>query len=134
MGENKKHKIRSTLILAGIASLIAFTTILATTPLHEGLHWVMSDIDPCIKPIKFVPFTLFSFDESPFNSEQNFLSSPLGYVVVEEAYPGAFNDRPAWADALQEIICVLSQIVIACIVILKSLKLLVNKYPSAFGA
>lgn len=121
----KKHHLKSSLILIGIVSILAFSMIIATTPIHEGGHWVMSEyFDPYIKPVEF-----HVLDETSFNNGEHLLTSALGCIIVEEAYPGALHERPAWADALQEIICVLVQIIITCIVILKVLQTLIDRHP-----
>ncbi len=108
-------------------ALIFLSSIFAmviTTPVHEACHWVMSDIDPCIEPTQF-----HVFDGKSHDGGQDVLSSYLGYVVVKESYPGAFRDRPAWADALQEIICIFTQIILTFIIVLKILRLSIVKHP-----
>ena len=113
-----------TLLLVGSA-LVAGFTIIATTPLHEGLHWVMSQyFDPYIEPVEF-----HVFDGMQPGKTENFLFSALGYVVVKEAYPGAFEDRPVWADMLQEIICIATQTIIACLVVFKFLAFIARRRP-----
>ncbi|KYK32616.1 MAG: hypothetical protein AYK22_07200 [Thermoplasmatales archaeon SG8-52-3] len=96
--------------------------MVVTTPIHEAAHWVMSDLDPYIEPIEF-----HLFDDKSFQNNNNVLSSALGYVVVKERYPGAFEDRPFWFDLLQEIICVSIQILITLLTVIKLLKLLIEK-------
>jgi hypothetical protein len=123
MGTNKTIKIRLQMVV--IIFLISIAVIIATTPLHEAGHWVMSDIDPSIEPTEF-----HIFDGKSLESEQHVLSSSLGCVIVKESYPGAFQDRPAWADAFQEIICIFIQIILTCIIVLKILRLLIVKHPA----
>jgi hypothetical protein len=94
--------------------LFSIFAMVMTTPVHEACHWVMSDVDPYIEPTEF-----HVFDARSIESGQNVLSSYLGYVVVKESYSGAFVDRPAWADLLQEIICLSIQIILTCIIVLK---------------
>lgn len=115
MGEGIKHKpfrIQYKLILIGF--LLSCFFIIITTPIHEGAHWVMSELDPYIEPVEF-----HVFDKESFQSGNGILSSALGCVVIEENYPGAFDDRPPWADALQELICISIQIILAVILTLK---------------
>ena len=95
--------------------------LIVTTPIHEAAHWIMSDIDPFIQPVEF-----HLFDESSINRGQNILSSALGYVVVEEAYPRAFDDRLKLADLLQEFICILIQIIITCYMVSKILTIMAD--------
>lgn len=105
-------KLKLHLILIGF--LISTTIIIATTPVHEAAHWIMSDIDPYVEPVEF-----HVFDDTSFQNEEHVLPSALGYVVIKEKYPGAFHDRPWWADMLQEIICISIQIFLAVIIALK---------------
>jgi hypothetical protein len=93
-----------------------------TIPVHEAAHWIMSDIDPYVEPVEF-----HLFDDNPFQNGQNILSSALGYVLIKEAYPGAFNDRPIWANLLQELICVSLQIILTCIIVSKILTIIIDK-------
>ena len=102
--------------------ILSIVIIIATTPLHEIAHWIMSDIDPYIEPVEF-----HLFDDASFKNDQHILSSALGSVIVKESYAGAFNDRPIWADLLQELICIFIQIILTCIIILKTLEFLKNK-------
>ena len=104
-----------------IIFFLSCTILIVTTPLHEGAHWIMSDIDPYVDPVEF-----HVFDSKSFNSNENILSSSLGYVVIKEKYPGAFEDRPLWIDTFQEVICILIQILVTYIVTTKILKLLKN--------
>ena len=126
MREDKdfKQKPEISLHLVLIGFLISTTIIIATTPIHEAGHWVMSEIDPYVEPVEF-----HVFDEASYQNEEQILPSALGSVVIKEKYPGAFNDRPIWADLFQEIICVMVQIIITSIVLIKSLTFLVKKYP-----
>jgi len=120
MGETNKQKFGLRIIL--IAILLSCIFMVVTTPLHEGAHWIMSEIDPYIDPVEF-----HLFDYSSLQKNDNILSSALGYVVVKEKYPGAFNDRPLWMDTLQEIICVSIQIFLTCYLVSKILGFLINK-------
>jgi len=104
-----------------IGFFLSLCMIVITTPVHEAAHWVMSDIDPYIEPVEF-----HLFDDTSFQHGEHILSSALGCVIIKEKYPGAFEDRPIWADALQEIICLSLQIILTCIVVLKTLTLLIN--------
>ena len=123
MKNNKNFgEVKTKLYLILICFLISCVVIIATTPLHEAAHWVMSDIDPYIEPVEF-----HLFDETSFKNGQHILSSALGCVIVKEKYPGAFEDRPIWADVFQEIICISIQIIIACIVVSKILTYILNK-------
>ncbi len=115
-----KQKNASHIIL--ISFLLSTVFIVATTPLHEAAHWVMSDIDPYSEPVE-----LHLFDDQSLQKGQHILSSTLGYVVVKETYPGSFKDRPNWFDPFQEIICVSIQIILTCIIVSKTLNFLMNK-------
>ena len=72
----------------------------------------MSDIDPYIEPVEYRIFHV-----NGKNSETYSLNSVLGYVTITEKYPGALNQRPIWADFLQEIICISIQIIISFFII-----------------
>ena len=120
MGENNSNQISLKIILTGF--MLSCLIIVVTTPIHESAHWIMSEIDPYIEPVEF-----HLFDEKSFNNGDNVLSSALGYVVVEESYPGAFDDRPIWADLLQELICIFIQIILTCIIVSKLLKIIFDK-------
>ena len=115
-----KPKIRLSLVLIGF--IISTTLIIATTPVHEAAHWVMSDVDPYVEPVEY-----HVFDEFSYQNEENILPSALGAVVIQEKYPGAFNDRPSWANIMQEIICVMIQIIISVFVTLKIIKYIVSR-------
>lgn len=123
MKKNKNiREVKTKLYLILICFSISCVVIIATTPLHEAAHWIMSDIDPYIEPVEF-----HLFDETSFKNGQHILSSALGCVIVKEKYPGAFEDRPIWADVFQEIVCISIQIIIACIVVSKILTYILNK-------
>jgi hypothetical protein len=110
--KRQKFGLKTVIFIFLLSSLI----IIITTPIHEAVHWVISDIDPNIEPVEFNLFDIYSLQNN-----KNVLSSFLGYVVVEEAYPGAFNDRPIWADLLQELICISIQLILTCLIVLKIL-------------
>jgi len=121
MGEHySKRALKNKLQLIFLGLLLSTIAIIATTPIHEATHWVLSDIDPYVEPIE-----IHLFDGTYFKNGQNILSSPLGYVVIKEKYSGAFNDRPIWADTLQELICISIQIVISVLIVFKILKTIV---------
>jgi hypothetical protein len=120
MNKGGKQRIRLQIIL--ICFLLSCVVIIVTIPLHEAAHWIMSDIDPYSEPVEF---HLFDF-KSPDNG-QHILLSALGSVTIKEAYPGSFKDRPIWIDLLQELICISVQILITCIIVAKTLKLLFYK-------
>ena len=111
---NKKWGI--ILQVALISFSLSCMVIIATTPLHEAVHWVMSEIDPYIEPVE-----MRLFDDISLQDGQNVLFSALGCVVIRERYPGAFKDRPVWADAFQEIVCISLQMLIAWIVVSRAL-------------
>lgn len=115
----QKPKVKLSLVLIGF--ILSTTIIIGTTPLHEAAHWVMSDIDPYVEPVEF-----HVFDEFSYQNKENILPSALGAVVIKEKYPGAFNDRPAWANILQEIICISIQIFLAVFITLKIIKYLIK--------
>lgn len=119
---NNLGEVKTKLYLLLICFLISCLVIIATTPLHEAAHWVMSDIDPYIEPVEY-----HLFDETSFQNGQHILSSALGCVIVKEKYPGAFKDRPLWSDVFQELICLSLQIIITCITVSKTLTLILNK-------
>jgi hypothetical protein len=120
MGKNTdSHIYRKIAFIVPIGFLLSLGLIIATTPIHEAAHWVMSDIDPYVEPIEF-----HIFDQETFQNGEHILFSALGSVVIRENYPGAFDDRPGWADLLQEFICIFIQILITCIIVRKTFKLL----------
>ncbi len=120
MGQNTTYHLTSNKVLiVSIGFLLSIVLIIATTPVHEAAHWIMSDIDPYVEPTEF-----HLFDEKSFQNGEQILSSALGCVVIKETYPGAFEDRPIWADLFQELICICIQILIAFIIVKKTLKLL----------
>lgn len=105
-----------------ICFLLSCVGIIATIPLHEAAHWIMSEIDPYSKPAEF-----HLFDDKSYQNREHILSSTLGSVVIKEAYPGSFKDRPSWIDPVQELICISIQVLITCIIVSKMLKFLLNK-------
>jgi len=105
-----------------ISLIISSSTIILTTPLHEGAHWVISEIDPYVEPIEF-----HVFDTESLTKGDHILTSALGYVKIKEKYPNAFKDRPIWADLLQEIICISIQMIIAIIITYKTTILLIKR-------
>ena len=105
------------LCMFSIFFLISLGVLIVTVPLHETLHWVMSEIDPYVEPVE-----IHFFDEKS-------LSYGVGYVLIREAYPGSFKDRPTWIDAVQEIICCSTQIIIAILVCIKTFVLLRKRRP-----
>ena len=119
---NNRQKIG--LRITTISFLLSLIVIVITTPLHEASHWVMSDIDPYMEPVEF-----HLFDDESFQNGQHILSSALGCVIVKETYAGSFKDRSIWMDPIQELICISIQILITCIIVSKTLSLLINKHP-----
>jgi hypothetical protein len=115
-----EQKLRLNIIL--IIFLLSSVVIIATTPLHEAAHWIMSDIDPYSEPVEF-----HLFDDKSFQNGQHILSSALGCIIVKETYPGSFNDRPLWIDPFQELICISFQIILTCVIVSKTFTLLMNK-------
>jgi hypothetical protein len=122
MRRNERGQFKLKIVLT--VFLLSCFMLIVTTPLHEAAHWVMSDIDPYVEPVEF-----HIFDEHSFKKGEHILSSALGYVVIEEAYPGAFNDRPVWADLFQEFICIFIQMALTCMIILKILSIKIDKKP-----
>ena len=118
MVENNK-KIRLKIILIGF--VLTCVMIVATTPLHEAAHWIMSEIDPYSEPVELHLFDLSS------QNDDNILSSSLGSVVIKETYPGSFKERPSWVDPIQEFICILLQIILTCFIVTKILRYLIVK-------
>lgn len=121
-GDNKQ-KIRLHIVLTSF--LFSCIVIIATTPVHEGAHWIMSSIDPYSEPVEF-----HLFDDLSFQNKQHIFSSALGCVIIKETYPGSFKDRPLWIDPIQEIICISIQIILTCIIVSKTLILLMSKWPN----
>jgi hypothetical protein len=119
MGEGQKQKIGLKIIL--FAFLLSCMFMVVTTPIHEAAHWLMSDIDPYIDPVEI---HLFNFESK---NDNNILSSTLGYVVIKEKYPGAFNDRPYWMDLLQEFICIMLQIILSVLIVLIIFRKLIGR-------
>lgn len=120
MNRGGKQKNRLQIII--ICFLLSCVGIIATIPLHEAIHWIISDIDPYSEPVEF---HLFDFKSS--DNGQHILSSALGSVTIKEAYPGSFKDRPQWMDPIQELICIFIQVLITFFVVTKILRLLFNK-------
>ncbi len=118
----KKNKQKNVFFIILIILLLSTLFIIATTPLHEAAHWMMSEIDPYSEPVE-----LHLFDDQSLKKGQHILSSTLGYVVVKETYPGSFKDRPDWIDPLQELICISIQIILTCVIVSKTLNLLMIK-------
>ena len=106
-----------------IGFLISLLAILALTPVHEAGHWIMSDISPFIEPVEYHVFDSIDIDKGPYT-----LNSLIGYVVVVEEYPGAFDERPLWADFFQEIICVSVQIIISFLIAIKSIIIIEKRF------
>ena len=121
MKANTKQKLTLQIILIGF--FLSCVIIVATTPLHEAAHWVMSEIDPYADPVEF-----HLFDGESLQTGQSIMSSALGYVVIKESYPGSFKDRPIWIDPTQELICISIQILITVVIVSKTLSLLINKH------
>ena len=120
MGEDYKQKIGLKMIL--FAFLLSCIFMIITIPLHEATHWIISEIDPYSEPVEF-----HLFDNSYIQDNQNILFINLGSVTIKESYPGAFKDRPLWIDYIEELICILPQIIITCIIVLKIFRFLMNK-------
>ena len=121
MKAKNEQKLRLNIIL--IIFLLSSVVIIATTPLHEAAHWIMSDIDPYSEPVEF-----HLFDDKSFQNGQHILSSALGCIIIKETYPGSFKDRSIWMDPIQELICISIQIILTCIIVSKILTLLINKH------
>ena len=120
MGEDHRKKISKKMIIS--AFLLSGILMIMTTPIHEGAHWVMSDIDPYIDPIE-----IHLFDFKSKNDKDNVMFSTLGYVVVRESYPGAFDVRPFWMDLFQEFVCILLQIILTVVIVSKIFKKLIER-------
>ena len=120
MGDVHKQKISLKIIIGTF--FLSCILIVLTVPIHEAAHVIMSDLDPYIEPIEL---HLFDFEAS--HNSENIMSSALGYVVVKESYPGAFDDRPLWFDFFQEIICISVQILVTLLIIIKLFRLLFEK-------
>jgi len=116
----KKHKNNLKIIFFGF--ILSLTFIILTTPLHEACHWILSDIDPYIEPVELHIFNIKSLQQG-----ENIFSSAFGYIIVKEKYPGAFIERPSWADLFQELICIFIQLLITCYIVSKILKFVIDK-------
>jgi hypothetical protein len=114
-------KIRLKTLIIGF--FISFLAIVALTPIHEAGHWIMSDMSPFIEPIEYHVFDSIDLDNGPYT-----LNSLIGYVVVVEEYPGAFDERPLWGDFFQEIICVSVQIIISFFITIKSIIIIEKRF------
>ena len=108
--------LKQIILLTGCAFIISCSMMVATIPLHELGHYIMSHCDPDLTVVAFYPFGV-----PQTHQNDHILTSVLGCVIVKEAYPGAFQHRPVWADLFQEIVCLLIQLVITCFVTLKIL-------------
>lgn len=97
----KNKRIEATLVII----FVSIALLVITTPIHEGLHWIMSDIDPNIKPISY-----HVFDAESLNS------GCLGFVRVAEKRQGAFDNGYEYTYLLQEIICISTQLLIIFLV------------------
>ena len=115
--------LKKQIFLIFILFILSCISIISNTPIHEAAHWIMSDIDPFIEPVE-----IHIFDDPDFFANQHVLSSLLGYVIIKEKYPGAFNDRPFWADSLQEIICISIQIIITVIILFRIMMIININY------
>ena len=109
------YSLKTILYLICITLLLSCCLMIATIPLHECTHLLLSKCDPNLTVVGFYPFGI------PQSQHTDHFSSTLGCVVVKEAYPSAFSQRPLWADLFQEIICLSFQLCIACIVTYKIL-------------
>ena len=126
MGNNHKKSVKIRLRIIFLAFLLSCTVIVATTPIHEAGHFIISSyFDPYIEVAEVHPFGVPSY----INQKSNLAFPALGCVIVKETYPGAFEDRPIWADLIQEIICISIQLIIAGILVSKTLILFMEKYP-----
>ncbi len=105
-----EHKILFIALIISSSTLM----IIGTTPVHEFSHWIMSKVDPYIEPVE-----IHIFANVQNIKPENVLFSPLGYVIIEEEYPGAFQERPYVWDTIQELVCVSIQIVITIFVSLE---------------
>lgn len=111
------HRSLGNLFALGVLCfVVSLSVIVLTTPLHESIHFVISEyLDPYVEVVEFHPFGV------PETVSHHRLPSLLGCVVIQESYPGAFLDRPGWFDPVQEVLCMLVQILIACVVTLRML-------------
>lgn len=107
--------------------ILPLLIIIGTTPLHEMGHWILSDIDPYIEPVEMNFFNTKLFTELENKPVQHIISSNFGSIVIREAYPGAFLDRPNSYDLYQEIICITLQLIIAITVTIKILDYVTTK-------
>jgi len=94
------------IILAGILMVL-------TTPLHEMLHVGMCTVSPWVEVDEIYLLGV------PETVTGNALPSMFGCVIAKPAYHGALADRPAYADLLQEIICLSVQILLTVYLTLK---------------
>jgi hypothetical protein len=120
--KQEKNMLKTKIKILLLGFIISTIVIIASTPLHEAGHWIMSDIDPYIEPIEY-----HVFDEYSLKNGDNALSSALGCVVIQEKYPGALKERPEYFNIIQEIICIMIQIILAVIITVKTFQYLLKK-------
>jgi hypothetical protein len=90
-----------------ILVLLSCMLVVITVPVHEATHVLLLSFDRYIevKEVHLIGIPSFS-------SDSKCLSSLIGYVIVKERYPGAFNMRPGWIYISEEIVSILVQILI----------------------
>jgi hypothetical protein len=108
--------------IISISFLLSIIVLIATTPIHEGVHWIISDIEPYSDPIEI---RIFQNQANPI--EQNILSSAFGYTKIKESYQGSFNDRPTWLYVSEELICIFIQMIITCIFVYETILFIIDK-------
>jgi len=109
-------RFRSKRELAAFLVLVIFLVgilMVLTTPLHETLHVVMCTIEPWVEIHEVYLLGV------PETVNGHALPSMFGCVVAKPTYHGALADRPAYADLLQEIICLSVQILLTVYLTLK---------------
>lgn len=116
---NWKDDKTSILILCIILPLLF---IISTTPLHEMGHWLMSDMDPYVEPVEMHLFTSLEY-----NPIHRVLFSNLGSIVIQEKYPGAFQDRPNTWNIFQELVCISYQMIITIALSIKIMSYITTK-------
>lgn len=108
--------------IISISFLLSIIVLIATTPIHEGVHWIISDIEPYSDPVE-----IHIFQTQEIMNEQNILSSAFGYTKIKESYPGSLNDRPMWLYIYEELICISIQMIITCFFVYETILFIIDK-------
>lgn len=91
--------------------LLIILIFIVTVPLHEAVHYAIATIEPQVTPSE-----IHLFDS------ESLKQGYLGFVVITENYPGAFNDRLPFMSVIHELLAYLSQIVVCIVMCIKVLR------------